>query len=77
VQTLVTAQEIRHGGKIKGFGYMFAGTDPVALDCFGLELLKEVEPNLEGKSAEDILHLKHSSDYGVGSREFKAEEIVI
>lgn len=77
VQTLVTAQEIRHGGKIRGFGYMLAGTDPVAIDCFGLELLKEVEPSLEGKSAEDVLHLKYSLDYEVGSKEFKAEEIVI
>lgn len=77
VQTLVSAQEERHGGKIRELGYMLAGTDPVSLDCFNLELLQEVEPKLRGKCPEEIPHLKYSLDYQVGSREFKAEEITL
>jgi len=77
VQTFIGAQEVRHGGRIEDLGYMLAGTDPVSLDCFGLELLQEVEPKLEGKSPEDVPYVKCSLDYQVGSREFKAEEIII
>jgi len=75
VQTFTSAQEARHGGRRKDLGYMLAGTDPVSLDCFGLELLEGIEPKLGGKSPEDIPHLKYSLDYRVGSKEFKAEEI--
>ena len=77
VQTFIGAQEVRHGGRIEDLGYMLAGTDPVSLDCFGLELLQGVEPRLGGKSPEEIPYLKYSLDYQVGSREFKAEEIII
>lgn len=75
VQTFRSAQEVRHGGRMIDLGYMLAGTDPVSLDCFGLELLEGIEPKLGGKSPEDIPHLKYSLDYQVGSREFNAEEI--
>jgi len=75
VQTFTSAQEARHGGTISDLGYMLAGTDPVSLDCFGFELLQEVEPRLDGKSPDDILHLKYSVAYQVGSKEFTAEEI--
>jgi len=77
VQTLIGAQEIRHGGRVRDLGYMLAGTDPVSLDCFGLQLLQEVEPSLQGKSPEDIPYLRYSLEYGVGSREFRAEEIKV
>jgi uncharacterized protein (DUF362 family) len=75
VRTFTSAQEARHGGTISDLGYMLAGTDPVSLDCFGFELLQEVEPTLDGKSPDDILHLKYSVAYQVGSKEFTAEEI--
>lgn len=75
VQTFISAQEARHGGRIRDLGYMLAGTDPVSLDCFNLQLLQGVEPKLGGKSPEEIPYLKCSLDYQVGSKEFKAEEI--
>jgi uncharacterized protein (DUF362 family) len=70
VQTLISAQEIRHGGKVKDLGYMLAGSDPVALDSFGLTLLQQVIPSLSSKSPEDIPHIKYATDYGLGSSEF-------
>ena len=75
VRTLTSAQEARHGGTVSELGYMLAGTDPVSLDCFGLRLLQEVDPRLDGKSPDDVLHLKYSLAYQLGSEEFAAEEI--
>ncbi len=77
VKTLITAQEVRHGGKEKELGYMLAGIDPLALDFYGFELLQKVEPKLKGKSPEDILHLKYSLDYQVGSKDFETTEISV
>ena len=77
VRTFTSAQEARHGGIMGDLGYMLAGTDPVSLDCFGFELLQEVEPRLDGKSADDILHLKYSVAYQIGSKQFTAEKIKV
>lgn len=75
VQTTVTAQELRHGGRIKNLGYMLAGIDPVSLDSFGLKLLQQVEPTLEDKSPQDIPYIKYAFEYGVGEYESEEEEI--
>jgi len=77
VRTFTSAQEARHGGTISDLGYMLAGTDPVALDCFGLRLLQQVEPKLGRKSPDDILHLKYSFNYQIGSKQFTAEKIKV
>jgi uncharacterized protein (DUF362 family) len=77
VQSLCSAQELRHGGSLVEVGYMLAGSDPVALDCFGLELLREVEPSLDGASPQDVLTIRYAVEYGVGSAEFKGQEVVI
>ena len=60
VQTMITTNESRHGGKPYTLGYMIAGTDPVSLDALGLDLLAKVEPRLRGKTVSDIPYLKHS-----------------
>ncbi len=77
VQTSVCAQELRHGGSIQDLGYMLAGSDPVALDCFGLTLLRKAAPEFQHKSPEDIPHLKYALEYGVGSPEYQAVEITV
>jgi uncharacterized protein (DUF362 family) len=75
VQCSVCAQEMRHGGEVEDLGYMLAGSDPVALDCFGLQLLQKVAPELQQKSPQDIPHLKYALEYGVGSANYQAVEI--
>jgi uncharacterized protein (DUF362 family) len=75
VKTLISAQEVRHGGKEKELGYMLAGTDPLALDFYGFELLQKVEPELEGKSAENIPYVRHSFDYQVETFLSKRKEL--
>jgi len=77
VQTLVCAQEARHGGQPADLGYMLAGTDPVALDCLGLQILQEVEPRLAGASPQDVPHLRYAIEYGVGSPQFEVREITL
>ncbi len=60
IQTMVTTNEVRHGGRTVALGYMLAGVNPVSLDAVGLELLAKVEPKLKGKRVNDILHIKHA-----------------
>jgi len=75
VQTLIGTNEVRHGGQPRDLGYMLAGTDPVSLDVAGLELLKEVEPKLEGKRFEDILHVNHAARLGIGEPGYEIIEL--
>jgi uncharacterized protein (DUF362 family) len=62
IETLIFAQERRHGGKVRKLGWMLAGKDPLLLDIEGLKLLQKVEPRLKDKTLEDILHLKFAKD---------------
>jgi len=66
VETLADAQEMRHGGRKAHLGYMLAGTDPVAIDCAGLELLRTVDGRLADKTIGDIPHLAFAESYGLG-----------
>ncbi len=75
VETLVNAQETRHGGRKVKLGYMLAGKDPVAIDIAGLQLLSRVEPKLHGKKPGDIRHINYAIQIGVGSREFTLRDI--
>lgn len=71
IQTLIGANEIRHGGKLRDAGYMLAGKDPVSLDIVGFGILKSLDERLSGMDLEDILHIKHAiniigkPDFGV------------
>ena len=75
VETLLQANEQRHGGTRAELGLLLAGTDPVALDCYGLKLLQEMEPKLKGKNPEDIDYLRLAIAYGLGSPEFQLVEV--
>jgi len=70
-ETLVNAQELRHGGRKVHLGYVLAGTDPVAIDCAGLELLRTVDGKLAGKTIDNIPHLAFAESYGVGERRYE------
>lgn len=75
VDTLVGGNEVRHGGIQKHVGLMFAGKDPVALDCFGLEILKKFDPGLKEREAKDIPAIEYALRLGVGKKEFKKTRI--
>lgn len=76
IQTYRYANEKRHGsGEPVYLGYMYAGKDPVALDCFGLELLKSVAPRLQSKKAVDIAHLAYAVQFGAGTKNYRAVEV--
>jgi len=75
VETLVCAQEQRHGGEPAYLGHMLAGTDPVAVDCLGLQILQQLEPRLSGAAPQDIPHLRYAIEYGVGSPDFDVREV--
>ncbi|MFX0004629.1 MAG: DUF362 domain-containing protein [Candidatus Hermodarchaeota archaeon] len=76
LKVLVKAQEFRHGGEEKNLGYIFAGTDPVALDYYGYKLLHPI--SIKMKNIEDplqIKYIKYALDYNVGSKDYNLEEI--
>jgi uncharacterized protein (DUF362 family) len=75
IETLICAQEIRHGGEARELGYMLASKDPLSLDIAGLELLKKVEPRLQTKSYMDIAHLKHASDLELGQTSYEIRNL--
>ncbi len=66
-RTMRAAQELRHGGKAMRFGYMFAGQDPVALDCAGLNLLRNMLPELKTVEPTDIEYINQAVRLGIGS----------
>ncbi len=53
---------------------MIAGTDPVSLDCFGMELLQKVEPEITEKKA-NLKYITYASDYGVGNTDYEIYKI--
>jgi uncharacterized protein (DUF362 family) len=75
VETMIKAQECRHGGCPAKLNTMIAGTDPVSLDLFGLQLLKRLEPKFELKKSQALKYVEYASDYGLGKKDFTVKEI--
>ena len=63
VETLIDAQEIRHGRRKTSCGFMLAGFDPVALDIKGFEILKNFDPHLKNKKPNDILQIQFAQEH--------------
>jgi uncharacterized protein (DUF362 family) len=74
VQTMIKAQECRHGGCPAPLGTMIAGTDPVSLDTYGLQLLEKIEPQLREKKS-NIKYIDYAAEYGVGKTDYKIHKI--
>lgn len=74
-ETLLNSNEVRHGGIKASGGWIFAGTDPLALDWFGFSLLKEKEQKLFGKNPGEIAYLDLARKAGLGSEEFELIEL--
>jgi uncharacterized protein (DUF362 family) len=76
LKVMVQAQEFRHGGKEKDLGYIFAGTDPIALDYYGYEILYPISIKLkEVDDPQKVKYIQYALDYGVGSKDYIVEEI--
>jgi uncharacterized protein (DUF362 family) len=75
VETMIKAQECRHGGCPSRLNVIMAGADPVSLDCFGLRLLEKLEPNFERKNRQALSYIRYASEYGLGSEGFEAKRV--
>jgi uncharacterized protein (DUF362 family) len=74
VETMINAQECRHGGCPAKLNTMIAGTDPVSTDLFGLQCLKGLEPEFEHKNNQASKYIEYASNYGLGVKDFTARE---
>ena len=75
VETMIKAQECRHGGCPDKLHTMMAGTDPVSLDLFGLQLLKKLEPKFEHKKSQALKYIEYALGYGLGMKDFSVKEV--
>ena len=76
VETMIGAQECRHGGCPAQLNTMIAGTDPVSLDLFGLQILKQLEPKFEDKKNQAMRYIEYAESYGVGIKDFEAKRLI-
>ncbi len=75
IETMIRAQECRHGGCPTQLNTMIAGTDPVSLDLFGLQLLEKLEPEIKHKKNQASKYIEYASTYLLGKKDFAAREI--
>lgn len=75
LETMIKAQECRHGGCPTPLNVMFAGTDPVSLDLFGLQLLKPLEPKFEDRKSQALKYIEYAASIGLGSEDFEVKSI--
>lgn len=75
IETLIEAQEVRHGGIKQNLGYLIAGEDPVALDIFSFSLLKKISPTWKITVPQDIPYIKYALDFKIGKNDYQAQEI--
>ena len=76
VETMIGAQECRHGGCPAQLNTMIAGTDPVSLDLFVLQILKRLEPKFEDKKNQAMRYIDYAESYGVGIKDFEAKRLI-
>jgi uncharacterized protein (DUF362 family) len=75
LRTMIKAQECRHGGCPADLDMMIAGTDPVSIDFFGLQLFEKIEPKFANIKREALGYIELASFYGLGSKIFECIEI--
>ncbi len=77
VETMIKGQECRHGGCPAKLNAMIAGTDPVSLDIFGLQLLKLVEPKFQERKNEAWRYIEYAANYGLGLKDFNVKPLLL
>jgi len=75
VETMIGAQECRHGGCPAKLNVMMGGSDPVSLDMFGLQLLKNLEPKLKNEKNQALRYIEYAASIGIGKKDFQVEKI--
>ncbi len=75
IETMIRAQECRHGGCAAKLNAMIAGSDPVSLDLFGLQLLKQLEPKFEDKKNQAMRYIEYAESYGLGTKNFEIKTV--
>jgi uncharacterized protein (DUF362 family) len=75
VQTMIRANEFRHGGKAVDLGYLLASNSPPVLDIYGFSLLKDIEPKYKNKDIDYLPYIKYATEYGLGGPEYDLKEI--
>jgi uncharacterized protein (DUF362 family) len=71
VETMIGAQECRHGGCPAKLNTMMGGTDPVSLDIYGLQLLGNLQPKLDQERNQALRYIEYASSIGLGKKDFK------
>jgi uncharacterized protein (DUF362 family) len=75
-EVLLNANEKRYGGLPQDCGTLFCGTDPVSIDCYAFELLRNAgEKQLTNKSVRDIPYITQAEQQGLGSTNYLIESI--
>jgi uncharacterized protein (DUF362 family) len=76
IETLIDAQEIRHGGvKRTNLNYLLAGDDPLALDVYAFSLIKKIAINWRPNSPQEIPYIHHALALGIGNYDYELQEI--
>ncbi|MFX0134528.1 MAG: DUF362 domain-containing protein [Candidatus Hodarchaeota archaeon] len=75
VQTMIRANEFRHGGEAVDLGYLLASNSPPVLDIYGFSLLKDIESKYKNKDISYIPYIKFATEYGLGGPEYELKEI--
>ena len=75
VETMIGAQECRHGGCPAKLNVMMAGTDPVSLDVYGLQLLSKLEPKLREEKNQALRYINYAAAIGLGKKEFDMKKL--
>jgi uncharacterized protein (DUF362 family) len=75
IETMIGAQECRHGGCPTQLSTMIAGTDPVSLDLFGLQLLRHLDPKFEDKENQAMRYIECAANYGLGNKDFETKRL--
>ncbi len=71
VETMIGAQECRHGGCPAKMNAMIGGTDPVSLDVFGLQLLGNLNLILKNEKTQAMRYIEYASAIGLGKKDFE------
>jgi hypothetical protein len=72
---MVKAQECRKGGCPAKLNALTAGTDPVSLGIFGLQLLENIEPEFEERKNKAWRYIEYAAKSGLGVKTFNVKTL--